>query len=1414
MRNSSLNTFSGGLNLDTSIDFVKSNEYLYANNITVCSFGNKEAIRQMRQPIVTTSKVIGSVIATASGMLEVNGDLILCYVILYQEKPNTDKYKISAYCIDDPVCGQSFKLQRDIEVTMELGTNVKMKVMYESAMNTHVFVTSNLGTVYDVNLQKNYRDGDDCRLFPQAGAMPPPILWMYGEGSLPNGYCQYCYQWFTEYEFESPLSAFSAPIIVGSNGDPSQPNSGKSVTIRIQRPNTDSFTRIKIYRVHYGQDENGNEVINCYVVEDKKIPSGNYILFTDTENIPEKVITHKELLELQHLNVYQYKTFDIFKNRMYFANVVGDFITNDVFDARAYRSDKTGTVKLFDSVDAKECKLDAILNGSQVIDIEHDAQNPYTISVKDDNYMYTTRFNDIPEFGGSGLNVDYAFVRVPQWVDQNVWDTRGMLSNSGLLAHRNNLTEWLGGVSKNIGATSFSPIRMTTVPYTCSVKDGDVFKDGTINYNYNFPSGANHGDPYWLYMFKGYKQGEIYPFGIIFYDQNHTPSNVFWIGDIKIPYFNTGVDQQIRVGTRKESGYYSDCVMDAIGLRFKINLSLIPKHIRYKITAFEIVRCDRKFEDRTVLCQGLGSRLFEQNTTGITNDAKEDWEIYSPGLYPTSIKPNNSKMVSWNTGYDKLNPSESLFSVTSPDVFVNRSNAADLYTTAKYVKPITYVTSLIAEPKTVSSSDTINGVTTRTIFSNVVGAISYYTVPKDNTKQWVDFGGRFATTAENLQEDGTRENIIDFGKAWMYTTNEIIRNDNSKGYYHNLWCKYYTPVVNQNTTEFMSVNDVVFLNNWDPLTSIKTMNDSATVLGNYKISNVTSFKLIEEYEITSGQQTSYVKGFHFGAGSPKLVFSGDFGFNKLNPFGNKADDDNATIGTPYIHTSGQTIKLSDFSTFVNIPDNDSSFYKVFSATAPIVDVFTDIDKQYGGFDYQSRANRSYISIGCYKQIESDKDVYSINCFGGDTYNSIYHDLWCGFSTRIQLKDGKFASSARATVRASFPVETSVDLYRTFGEQMTSPDNLENRYLTIDPVEFSDVDVSSGYVQEKGLNLYSGIYTTHYDGALYIPFSQYSINDTTMPVRVLVTNTKNMGEVFDSFQNVLHKYYIDCPTEFGQILNLVSTEKTLYVIQEKAIGSIATDKPAIVKTESNETLQFAISNPLLYYTKLCDVQSHTLNSVSIDLTEQFEIADNLPIVIGQDSLVNKAAATNTLQHFSNVNKPLHIGNGLHLNQVWYCADDAETIIYNKQIKRFTSFCTTSLKFFQNLYQNLVGIDKDNVLRIINPKQESQTSSDTSATATLKFAANSDNSYMKVFDTVVIYNNHEPNDYKSVAIEGKCSTFRQGDVSCTNLYKTIDGNYYLSIGRTPNKERLRGRNMVTTLELTGNFNISQIETVYRT
>ncbi|GAF89840.1 unnamed protein product, partial [marine sediment metagenome] len=107
-------------------------------------------------------------------------------------------------------------------------------------------------------------------------------------------------------------------------------------------------------------------------------------------------------------------------------------------------------------------------------------------------------------------------------------------------------------------------------------------------------------------VLRGYSRGEVYRFGVTFYDLKGNPSFVKWIGDIKFPEMyettddaTSGITNTYKLMSFNSTSNVSD--LHTLGIEFTIDVSDIVD----KISGFSIVRVERTEVNKTRLGTGL-----------------------------------------------------------------------------------------------------------------------------------------------------------------------------------------------------------------------------------------------------------------------------------------------------------------------------------------------------------------------------------------------------------------------------------------------------------------------------------------------------------------------------------------------------------------------------------------------------------------------------------------------------------------------------------------------------------------------------------------------------------------------------------------------------------------------------------------
>lgn len=204
---------------------------------------------------------------------------------------------------------------------------------------------------------------------------------------------------------------------------------------------------------------------------------------------------------------------------------------------------------------------------------------------------------------------------------------------------------------------------------------------------------------------RGYQRGETYRFGVLVYDKAGNPGNVLWIGDIQMPthhdaYWQRDIgaynwDTYSRDDLFKVDDYARDfrismcaaqpvpCIENKYNLwdrnlneaqtngggsndkryfwstpgknshwTYDLNLIFefkIPLHVREKISGFQVVRAQRREQDRTVLQQGVlkqlvyyGKNIFKDGYATGTAPSSINNPAYSMIRIPYSVASNES----------------------------------------------------------------------------------------------------------------------------------------------------------------------------------------------------------------------------------------------------------------------------------------------------------------------------------------------------------------------------------------------------------------------------------------------------------------------------------------------------------------------------------------------------------------------------------------------------------------------------------------------------------------------------------------------------------------------------------------------------------------------------------------------------
>lgn len=431
-------------------------------------------------------------------------------------------------------------------------------------------------------------------------------------GVLPIGTIQVAYRLkskdgaVTQYSpLSNPISLTSAPITgqyslyKGDTVDGTN-NSGKSVIYTIDEIDT-RFDIIEVVLV----ETEVKDVPLIYQVMELPI-TGEEIEFVITGGENKVPIDTSSFVNPQ-IFFDICKSFTQKKDRLYPANTKTKYFEID-WDVRTYRfpvlSTTTDLYKKDGSFDVLDGTLFQI--GGNSIPDTHDAVNPYNdesgtiyglFPLQDPtdwetNYQFKYKFNSAI-LGGSGPNVSYTFVT--KLLEGDFHNTT--IQTPSVPDPYTPANAPLATGSGNVGCGVYSPGRSGFIFVNSGPGLDNLGVDGQ---DYLLSEFKNNKSTSRASIYKSWARGEVYRFGITFYNNKGQQSFVKWIGDIRIPEAQddpTYILAEYQPVTANAGITY----VKSIGIEFEIDTTNLPSDI----TGWEIVYVERTDNNKTRFGTGV-----------------------------------------------------------------------------------------------------------------------------------------------------------------------------------------------------------------------------------------------------------------------------------------------------------------------------------------------------------------------------------------------------------------------------------------------------------------------------------------------------------------------------------------------------------------------------------------------------------------------------------------------------------------------------------------------------------------------------------------------------------------------------------------------------------------------------------------
>lgn len=1371
------NIFTGGLNLDSDISFIPKESYRYAENIR----------------IITDDQGTQGVLQDIEGIIEIATDTYIkkdetviatCTIDKYGVIITVDSNNITRIYRVDNYDQETINLTVLVKGNLGITKDSRVKIIgnYEGVDNIKIYFVDGINPLRMLNIFEdkynpennnttyidnvgNIREPDVLNATPSA-LLEPPTFIDFGTGYLQAGKVQYCYELFNVRGNSTNISPCCNLIPLSQSnvsswskdyeGSEKDTNTNKSVKISFNLQSTingikysELYDSFRVYRIHYADN---TEQPTITIVGESYINSNDStITFEDNGSNNLSSVSLEVFNALQN---YQFipKTLDSKDNRLFVANIQQNDWDVD-FDARAYRCTKDGRLVL-QSISTQELDIQLPEYGSTEeynilsgIDSYHDCINPYnrhqgSITDNEDFEYSNIKVNGSRVLGGSGLNVSYRFIY--NTIDL---DRMGNIASTGTT---NRLSEY---ADINIG-----PSIIDKYIFRYLDNPEDIIEQNT---NIDKPVVNNYASPYLSTTTVGYQRDEIYRFGIVLYNTKGIASPVHWIGDIRMPH------------PTLYKAFYADSTLNGrcLGIQFTI------KNLPSDVIAYEIVRCDRTENDRTIITQGILSTIVRSKYKFLNDDQSLDTQYtptvplnYSSGGYALLKIREAGVPIYEQEEWAQVDPdtvNKRLSVLISPEIDYMQDTIKDMVSNS-YVEPIYFV-----------HGESYNS---DTIASTLVQGKQLFIVPYMTNEG--HSGNRMATS----EITGSWSNK--YGGLILSTRNTVggITNLISKKY-----ILHDTNIIPRQ--QYQISNEVIH----------PTLMSGNAIL--HKMSYYTQIDGVNYLNmgITQNWDNNYsqsvTKGSYFGE---CLIISGD-----------------QLINIPRSAYAYNQTTANANSTIINrlVSQNLPAYFDV-----PVVNIKRNIIP-YGGNSYYNRTNSIYISTGSYVRV---LDKISINnVFGGDTYLSILDHRTCCPFPDINDEQHYDEDLRRLLISCSdyIPFESTINMQLNYGQNTskTGDINYTDVYLG---TTIEQGNIGSYHVQDKPYYAYNDAYSANSTAKLYVTTGMYDIQNQYINNRIISSQLKTNNEIDDSWLKFNVADYLDVDGKYGSITNLLTHNNRLYFWQDNALGVASINERSLVTDNNMNEVVLGTGGILTRYDYITTYNGDSVvNDYSITTTDNgiywYDISKN-ELLVMSDRL-HKLSKEKQIQTFLNDNPKQQVLTTAYnnkYNELQMCFKNYN-IVYSERTQQYTSFFTYIPDKVLQFKDQLIYI-KDNKFTK-NSKDSLQT-----VQSKVTIVINDNILQTKVFDNVFFHGNFT--DIKSMLSNVAFTTKTQTGTILEDYIKggyAIDireDTYRFAIGRENNPKdedsyagRLRGKYLICDYTILCNnkkhFNLPGINTTYR-
>lgn len=1148
--NYQINSFSKGMNSDVSYDLIGDGQYLFGQNIRITnntlltnditSNTTENVISPIPNDVSSAvyiddsgfqRPVFSSIMASES--IEDIGAIIIKdtdkYWHVYKVEPVDDGIKLT-YLLNS-------KLQTDRD-------RFSVVINKELQGVTKLYIADGVNEIMQVNIedvdycnQLNYTETPtssliDNKIYPLNRVKIADKV----SGKLKTQQVQYTYRFYKRYGVSSRLSPLTNKIQVidGSrskevgNAEDTETSIGFKLRIADVGKYSNVFDHIQIFRLSYIKP---NSQADVYLVCDSILQ----------KNTDEFVINDTGESELAQYTIDEFsaiygtviKPNIIEQNQGYLfaANVSDDTIfrvSYDDYNPRAYQFNSEGNAVYYSDVNYTD-KL--IFSKDELNDVpDKNYINKYVDMQFDKVDNESSCMYDAENYlGGTGPNISWRFITTRFTIDDN--------SQADAIT-----------VESNNEPVNFSYINDRYGLVDAGINSSQYFESKDIEYNET----VSYTEMLTSSLLRSLRRGEVYRYGIVFYDEYGVRSDVLWIADIKVPT----IDEFIHF-----TYYGGSLSARPIGIQFMIN----KPHINGRnIVGYQIVRCQKTDQYSKTLLQVALSRPLRQG--------KYDVEGYRTPYYPNVLLTTQFAYIDYNGrgdsyGFDMWNQyfdhngnnveNFTLYQALSPEINIQQQDVISMLSSTNVkIHPLCYV---------------YDTESLQEISRQMVGGTDPGDVYVRAYRSSIGWEYPLMTSYENQKRTSSLEpsDSIHLLAQGVYIYNKM--------YQRTLKSDKQDTVVVRKDYRVRTQDELLYINKSGKTKSDISVNDIAIKA----VSDAKEPQWNDGFtvDISGGSMTSaakHYKSFNSAVGSDNYVNWVSNGKYDLAPTSNDITSQSGNNNLREFYTKDEVPYPGSLGWIgpgprcvllkTDMPDEQNMLYNqllgsngLTLSVGTVISNIQHVATQFAGMTDMQKQYDTYYGFGNFGKFDDGSS--NICIFDGNIY--IVPAEIINMYKAYDFND-QFASLKSGQVVYYIPTESKINTMFDYGCNFK---NTQSKNIMLEPGSITGIAQ-----QDRPAHQYNMIYSDN-ESSNDI-FSTQTVEDlvSTYDQRIYYSQLKTNGESIDNWSIFKPADYLDVDSKYGQVTNMLTVNNTLYFWQPTAFGKLSVNERSLVTDDNSNVVQ--------------------------------------------------------------------------------------------------------------------------------------------------------------------------------------------------------------------------------------------------